>query len=326
VREIAINEIGNVKIGHAQNYQLGTGCTVLIFEGGAPAGVDVRGGGPASRETELLNPLAWAEKIHAVLFAGGSAFGLDAAGGVMRYLSERGIGYQTSYALIPLVCASCIYDLPVGSPAAFPDQAMAYAACEDAQNNLPRQGNVGAGTGATVGKYKKEPGRMMKSGLGLYAAESGELKVGALAVVNAFGDVYDGGKIIAGMLDKSGAGFACTDRAMFEDCLGARDLLAENTTLAAVVTNAAFAKPQLAKIAAMAQNGLSRAISPVHTLADGDSVYAVSLGDVAADINAVGTFAARAVERAILNAVWAAASAYGLKAARDMPAPAKDRR
>ncbi|MDR3348597.1 MAG: P1 family peptidase [Acidaminococcales bacterium] len=321
MREIAITQIGNVKIGHAQNDRLGTGCTVLIFAEGAPAGVDVRGGGPASRETELLNPLAGPEKIHAVLFAGGSAFGLDAAGGVMRYLAERGIGYQTSSAVVPLVCASCIYDLSVGSPAAFPDQDMAYAACEDAQNNLLRQGNVGAGVGATVGKYKKDRRLMMKSGLGLYAAESGDLKIGALAVVNAFGDVYDGGKIVAGMLADGGAGFACTDEMMCRDCFGARGALAENTTLAAVVTNAAFNKPQLAKIAAMAQDGLARAISPVHTMADGDSVYALSVGGVAADINIAGTIAARVVERAILNAVQNAGSAYGLKAARDMAAP-----
>ncbi len=314
MREIAFTSIKNMMTGHAQDETGGTGCTVIIFPTGAPAGIDIRGGGPASRESALLSPLSHAEAIHAIFFSGGSAFGLDAAGGVMKYLEEKDIGFKTGIATIPLVAASCIFDLVVGSPKARPDAAMAYAACLEAEKNAFGQGNVGAGAGATVGKYNKSP-FMMKSGLGTYAVETGGLQVGALAVVNAVGDVYENGRIIAGMLNKEANAFANTEHIMFDECTQNKGLFSGNTTLVAVVTNAAFNKTQLTKIAGMAQNGMARAISPVHTMADGDSAYAMSVGQMAADINAVGTLAARVTERAIINAVKAAAPAYGLKTA-----------
>ncbi len=317
MKEIPLNSIENLLTGHAQDHEGGTGCTVMIFPQGAPVGVDIRGGGPASRESALLEPLAHAEAIHAIFLSGGSAFGLDAAGGVMQYLEKRDIGFQTGIATIPLVAASCLFDLVVGSPKARPDQAMAYAACLAAEKNNPQQGNIGAGTGATVGKYNKSR-NMTKSGLGIYAVQIGELKMGALVAVNAVGDVYENGRIIAGMLNEEHTAFLNTETVMFGECTQTKNLFAENTTLGAIVTNAAFNKTQLTKIASMAQNGLARAISPVHTMADGDSVYAASVGEVLADINAAGTLAARVLEQAVINAVRAAQPAYGLKTANCM--------
>lgn len=312
MKQIPFNQIKNIRTGHAQDAEKATGCTVMICDNGAVAGVDVRGGGPASRETELLNPLANADKIYSVFFSGGSAFGLDATGGVMKYLSEHKIGYDTGLAVIPLVCASSIFDLVVGSPDAFPSQQMAYEACLDSEKNTLREGNVGAGQGATVGKYNKSP-NMMKSGLGTFAVELGELQIGALTVVNAIGDVYENGQIIAGLLNNEQTDFADTEKLMIDDCHKIRDYFTGNTTLAVIVTNAAFTKPQMNKIASMAQNGMARAISPVHTTADGDSVYALSVGDIHADINAVGTIAAKVLQQAIINALKAAQPIYNLK-------------
>ena len=318
MKEICITDIEGIRIGHAQDEKLGTGCTVLITPDGAPTGVDVRGGGPASRETELLNPVSSQEQIYAVFLSGGSAFGLDATGGVMKYLREKDIGYKTGLGTIPLVCSSCIFDLVVGSPLAYPSQEMAYQACVDAEKNIAKEGNIGAGQGATVGKYNKSPD-MMKSGIGNYAVQCGQIKVGALVVVNAIGDVYDKtGKIIAGMLTPDKATFANTEKIMFADCATVKDFYSENTTLGVVVTNAAFNKVQMTKIASMAQNGMARVISPVHTMADGDTMYATSVGNITADINAVGTLAAKVVEQAVINAVKAAQPIYGLKTASCM--------
>ena len=316
MEEIFLTDIEGINIGHAQDEMAGTGCTVVLAPKGASVGIDVRGGGPASRETELLNPLSSQKEIHAILLSGGSAFGLDSAGGVMKYLRENGIGYKTNFGIVPLVCASCIFDLGVGSPLAAPTQEMAYQACVNAQENITRQGNVGAGQGATVGKYNKAP-YMMKAGLGSYALQCNKLQIGALAVVNAFGDVYDNKthQIIAGMLTPDKTDFADTEKAMVENCMTVSNLLSENTTLGVIVTNAAFDKIQMSKIASMAQNGMARAISPVHTMSDGDTIYAMSIGNLTADINSVGTLAAKVMQQAIVNAVKKAQPIYGLKTA-----------
>ena len=318
MKEIAITEIENLKIGCAQDPEAATGCTVILCERGAPAGVDVRGGGPASRESQLLQPTAAAEGIHAVLLSGGSAFGLGAADGVMRYLAGRGVGVDTGVRPVPLVCESCLFDLGVGSPDAHPDAEMAYAACLDAEKNAPREGNFGAGAGATVGKLGG-PARMMKSGQGFYAVRLGELKVGAVAAVNALGDVFDpdSGRKLAGLLAPDKSAFADSEEALFADYSSKQNFFTGNTTLGCVVTNGKFGKAQMAKIAAMAQNGYARAIRPVHTTADGDSVYALSVGEVDADVTVVGTLAARVMARAVARAVLAAAPACGLPAARD---------
>lgn len=321
MKEISILEIENIKIGNAEDREGATGCTVILAEKGAPAGADVRGGGPASRETQLLNPVAAAEAIHALLLSGGSAFGLDAAGGVMKYLEERDIGVDTGAAKVPLVCASCIFDLQLVSKHTRPDKEMGYQACiNSCQNGGNYQdGNFGAGTGATVGKFKGID-YMMKSGIGSFASQIGDLKVGAVVVVNALGDIFDHvtGQQIAGLLNEEKNGLRSTEQEMYKQAGEIKDLFTGNTTIGAVITNAKFQKAQMNKIAAMAQNGYARAIRPVHTQADGDTLYALSVGDVTADINAVGTLAAQVTAEAIKKAVFSSESAYGLPSARDL--------
>lgn len=276
-----------------------------------PAGLDVRGGGPASRESQILSPVAQAEAINAVLLSGGSAFGLDAAGGVQRYLEERNIGFDVGVTKVPLVSQSCLFDLGVGRVDVRPDAAMAYAACENASHDAPAEGNVGAGIGCSVGKYRGM-GRAMKAGFGTYALQAGALKVGALVAVNALGDIYEDGRMIAGLLNPQHSGLSNTLDELFEDVTMAMSSLAPNTTLGIIVTNAKFHKTQLTKIAGMTHNGYARAIRPVHTNADGDSIYALSVGELPGDVNVVGAMAARAMEKAIVRAVRAARSAYGL--------------
>ena len=206
LKEIKINEIENFKIGHADNFEAATGCSVILCEKGAVSGVDIRGGGPASRESALLNPLAANNGIHAVLLSGGSAFGLDAAGGVMKYLEEKGIGFPVGDVRVPIVCESCLYDLGFVTSKVRPDITMCYEACVNAEYNEVCHGNVGAGMGATVGKLLGGQG-MMKAGLGVYALQLGELKVGAIVAVNALGDVVDfeTGEILAGLQGGDGA-------------------------------------------------------------------------------------------------------------------------
>ena len=317
MREIAITDFERLKIGQAENEQAGTGCTVLLLgEEGSPAGLDVRGGGPASRESELLKPMAAAGVIHAILLSGGSAFGLDAAGGVMRYLEERNIGFDVGVTKVPLVCQSCLFDLTVGDAHVRPDAAMAYAACRNAEQGNYRDGNFGAGTGATVGKIRGME-RCMKSGIGSYAVQLGALKVGALVAVNALGDIYDwrNGKKVAGLLAEDGRTLSDGETEALGRLAVQENKFVGNTTLGVVLTNARFDKSRLCKIAGMAQDGYARAIRPVHTTADGDSIYAVSLGDVPADQDAVGALGARVMAQAILRAVKAAVPAYGFPAA-----------
>ncbi len=319
MKEIDLLEVGGFRAGHAQDREAGTGCTVLLFDGCAPAGVDIRGGGPASRETPLLDPRMDAKGIHALLLSGGSAFGLDAAGGVMRYLEERDIGFDTGVTKVPLVCQSCIFDLAVGRPDVRPDAAMAYRACENASREPLANGCVGGGTGACVGKYR---GRefAMKTGIGTWAAQVGEIRVGAVVVLNALGDIFDidTGKQIAGMRTEDGRGLRSSEQALWEDAGQCRSLFTGNTTIGAVLTNGAFNKAELGKIAAMAHNGYARAIRPVHTTADGDSIYALSVGTQTADLNAVGSLAAYVMGKAISRAVQAAEPMFGLPSASSL--------
>ena len=320
MREISIMEVGGFRIGHAQDQQAATGCTVLLCDRMSPAGLDVRGGGPASRESQILSPVAQADAINAVLLSGGSAFGLDAAGGVQKYLEERGIGFDVGVTKVPLVSQSCLFDLGVGRMDVRPDAAMAYRACETAGYEPPAEGNVGAGTGCSVGKYRGM-GRAMKSGFGTYAVETGGLKVGALVAVNALGDIYDGSTQIAGLLNPDRTALSNTLEELFQDVTVADNLFAGNTTLGIVVTNARLNKTQLTKIAGMTHNGFARAIRPVHTMADGDSIYALSTGDLPGDVNVVGALAAHAMERAIVRAVRAARSAFGLPCCASLERP-----
>ncbi len=320
MREIAITEFENLKIGQAENAEAGTGCTVLLLgPEGAPAGLDVRGGGPASRESELLKPMAAAGVIHAILLSGGSAFGLDAAGGVMRYLEERNIGFDVGVAKVPLVCQSCLFDLTVADAHTRPDAGMAYAACCHAETGNYQDGNFGAGTGATVGKLLGME-HCMKSGIGSYAVQIGDLKVGALVAVNALGDVYDwkNGCKVAGLLADDRKTFLDTEQVACQKIDVVENKFVANTTLGVVITNAQFDKTRLCKIAGMAHDGYARAIRPVHTTADGDSIYAVSLGTVQADQDVVGALGAQVMAEAILRAVRAARPAYGLPAVSEL--------
>lgn len=317
MKEINILEIENIKIGNAENRNAKTGVTAIICESCAPCGVDIRGGGPASRETPLLSPLAAATGVHAVLLCGGSAFGLDAAGGAMRYLEERSIGFDTGITKVPLICASSVFDLGLGDKNVRPDFKMGYCACENAEKGIYKDGNFGVGCGATVGKLLGAE-YALKSGIGSFAVQVGELKVGAVVCVNALGDIYKDGKIIAGLLTEDKKGFRSTYDAMLTSIARVDNPFVGNTTIGAVVTNGKFSKAEMNKIAQMAHNGLVRCISPVNTTADGDSLYALSVGDVNADLNVTGTVAARAVEQAIFNAVLHAEADGGLPCANDI--------
>ena len=319
--EISIKDIDPLLIGQAENKEAGTGCTVLICKNGMRAGLDVRGGGPASRESQLLNPLMSAQILHAIVLAGGSAYGLGTANGVMSYLEEQGIGYDTGYALVPLVAQSDIYDLSVGDPTVRPDPDMGYAAAKQAFESPNYQdGNFGAGCGASVGKIAGMK-YSMKTGIGSYAVQIGDLKIGAIVVLNALGDVYDWrtGQQIAGFLTEDQKSLRSTMDYLSSLSEVNENKFSGNTTLAVVVTNADFNKTQLCKIAGMAHDGYARSINPVHTSADGDSIYAVSVGNVAADQDLIGSLGAEVVSEAIIRAVYGAEGAYGLPAAADLP-------
>ena len=318
--EIPIQSVAPVQIGQVENSQAGTGCTVLVCPQGMRAGLDVRGGGPASRESQLLNPLMAAQFIHAIVLGGGSAFGLGAANGVMRYLEERQIGLDVGVTKVPLVAQSDLFDLTVGDAFTRPDAEMGYQAARQAMEKPNyRDGNYGAGCGATVGKIHGMA-TCMKSGIGSYAVKLGELRIGALVAVNALGDVFDWktGKQVAGLLSDDRSGLRSTTEAMKSSVKRIENRFVENTTLAIVITNTEFRKDQLCKIAGMAHDGYARSIQPVHTTADGDSIYAVSAGAVEADLDLVGTLAAEVVSEAILRAVLSAESAYGFPSASSL--------
>ena len=320
IKTIDIRDIQNIHIGQAENSTAGTGCTVFISPDGMRAGLDVRGGGPASRETALLDPLAGAKIIHGIVLAGGSAFGLGAANGVMEYLEQKGIGFDAGVTKVPLVVQSDLFDLAVGDPSVRPDAAMGYEAAKMAMESPNYEdGNFGAGCGATVGKLGGM-GRCIKTGIGSYAVQSGDLQVGAIVAVNALGDVFDwkSGKCIAGMLNEEKTGFSGSPDEI-EKCLRAvKEHFVENTTLGVIITNANFDKTSLCKIAGMGHDGYARSIRPVHTSYDGDSLYAVSVGGIEADQEVVGTFAAEVVSEAIIRAVESAESAYGIPCAGDI--------
>ena len=319
-REIPITEVGKIRIGQAENASAGTGCTVLISEEGMCAGLDIRGGGPASRDSGLLDPLTAANVVHAVVLGGGSAFGLGAANGVMAYLEEKDIGFDVGVTKVPLVVQSDIFDLTVGDMTVRPDPAMGYEAAKAAMESPNyKDGNFGAGCGATVGKLCGME-TCMKSGIGSYCMEIGELRIGALVAVNSLGDIFDHktGKKIAGLLTEDRKGFRDSLSIMKESIKVHENRFVDNTTIGAVITNVAFNKSQLCKIAGMAHNGFARSIRPVHTSADGDSIYALSVGEVSADQDLVGTLAAEVMSEAITRAIENAESAYGFISASDL--------
>ena len=316
MREISITDIKGIKIGHAQDLAGGTGCTAIICEKGAFAGVDVRGGGPASRETELLKPVNMVQQIHCVMLSGGSAFGLEAGDGAMQYLEEHGVGFDTGCGVVPIVCGASLFDLVVGDPKCRPDKAMGYAACQNAGGEVA-EGCVGAGTGATIGKYFG-PGRMMKSGLGVCAVQLGDVQCAAVVAVNALGDVvdYDTRKTIGGLLTEDRSGFYGTERAMYDESGRERDVWSGNTTIGCIITNAKLDKSQCNKLASIAHNGYALTIRPVHTSADGDTIFVMATAEAEVNPDALGCLATEVMARAINRAVRAAVPSYGLPAAR----------
>ena len=309
----ALTDVPGLKVGHWTNPDAGTGCTVVLCEQGVVAGVDVRGTAPATRETDLLDPVCMVQEVHAILIGGGSAYGLAAADGVMHWLEEHGHGLDVGVGKVPIVPAACLFDLPFGDPTVRPDGAAGYAACAAATADDAQQGNVGAGTGATVGKILGFA-RASQGGLGTASVRAGGLIVGALVAVNAFGHVMDPdtGAIIAGAR-QPGGGFVDTVAAA-QSWVGRTlaQLRRTNTTLAVVATNARLDKAGATKTAQMAQDGLARAIRPAHTHFDGDTVFALSTGDVQADLSLVGALAADVLARSIVRGVRAAETSHGI--------------
>jgi L-aminopeptidase/D-esterase-like protein len=319
-----ITDVPGLEVGHAQDNEALTGCTVVLCRKGAVGGVDVRGSAPGTRETDLLDPLNLVEKVHAVMLAGGSAYGLDAAGGVMRYLEEQKVGFNTGAGLVPIVPAAILFDLGIGRGDIRPDAAMGYKACEAASTAGVAEGNVGAGSGASVGKLLGAK-QSMKSGLGSASiAIGGGIVVGALAAVNAFGDIIDpqNGQIVAGLRSAEFGPFHIGAKEYFADTLELmKSMLGRgvmgfatksNTVLAVVAVNADFTKAESNKMAQMAHDGLARTIRPAHTMLDGDTIFALATGGHKVDVTTAGAFAAEALSVAILRAVRAAAPAGGL--------------
>lgn len=319
MKEIKITDIEGFRIGQTEDSKGGTGCTVIISEKGAAAGVDIRGGGPASRECELLRPFSIAPAIHALVLGGGSTFGLDASGGVLKYLEEHNIGYDMGITHIPQVCQSDIFDLTVGDMMCRPDKEMGYQACVNSEKGNYRDGNYGAGCGATVGKWLGMD-YCVKSGIGSAAVSLGEIKLGAIVVVNSIGDIFDPdtGETIAGLLSEDKKSFRSTEQIMYDTAEVRENAFTGNTTIGAVLTNAAFDKIQLTKIASMTHNGYARCIKPVHLSLDGDSIYALSNGNVIADMDMIGTLAAKVMSMAIVKAVKSAESSFGCPACSDL--------
>lgn len=319
-----LTRIEGIKVGHHRLEERPTGCTVVLAEAGAVAGVDVRGSAPGTHETDLLNPVARVERVHAVVLSGGSAFGLDAASGVVKYLEERGVGFDVGVARIPIVPAAILFDLRVGGrPEIRPGADCGYRAAVAATSGPIAEGNVGAGAGATVGKIAG-PERAMKGGIGTASvALPNGLVVAALVAVNAVGDVVDPatGEVVAGVRSEDGKSLADA-RILLRSGLLAPGSREENTTIGVVATNARLTKAQATKVAQMAQDGLARSIYPVHTPFDGDTIFALSLGswpgEGEASLSLVGALAAEATADAILSAVRNATGIAGYPAARDL--------
>lgn len=304
-RANAITDVRGIEVGHAQDEEALTGCTVILCRKGAVAGVDVRGGAPGTRETSLLDPVNVVEKVHAVVLAGGSAFGLDAAGGVMRCLEEQKIGFSTGSAKVPIVPSAILYDLGMGRSDVRPDSAMGFRAAVSASFAAPAEGNVGAGMGASVGKMRGMK-YAMKSGVGTWSTNIDKIVIGALVAVNAVGDVVDpkSGEMIAGIRSGTTLGWMKKNPP--------RAAVKSNTVIGVVATNAKLTKSQATKVAQMAQDGLARVIRPAHTMFDGDTIFALATGEQKADVSTVGAFAAEVMAEAILRAVKLAAPAGGL--------------
>ncbi len=315
-----LTAIPGIRVGHATHLEGATGCTVVICPDGTVGGVDVRGGGPGTRETDLLRPLQGMEQVNAVALSGGSAFGLATADGVMRYLEAHKIGYRALAGfIVPIVPTAILFDLGIGEPGIRPDAAMGYAACEAATDAPVEQGTVGAGTGACIGRMRGND-FATKGGLGSACIQiDDELMVAALVAVNSVGDVLDeSGQVMAGLRGRDGSGFEGMLTAIREMArVTQRPVTQENTIIGVVATNAQLTKPQVNKVAQMAHDGIARAISPAHTMYDGDTIFALATGDIPANVSVVGAFAAEVMAQAIRNAVRMATSLGGVRALKD---------
>jgi L-aminopeptidase/D-esterase-like protein len=314
----AITDVPGIRVGHHTDLEAATGCTVVLCEEGAVGGVDVRGAAPGTRETDLLRPMHLVERAHAVLLSGGSAFGLDAAGGVMRYLEDRGHGFDMGVAKVPIVPAAIFFDLAIGDAQVRPDAEAGYQACFAATDGPVAEGNVGAGTGATVGKLLG-PRYAMKGGLGTASQKIGKgIIVGALVAVNAVGDVVDPqtGEILAGARKPAGGGFLNSAEAI-KRSLPQTMVGFTSTTIGLVATNASLTKEEVNKLAQLAHDGYVMAIRP-STIFDGDTIFALSLGGKRGDLSAIGAASAEVMAQAIVRAVKEAESLHGIPAHRDI--------
>jgi L-aminopeptidase/D-esterase-like protein len=326
----SLTDIVGIKVGHAQDFEALTGCTVVLCPPGTIGGVDKRGGAPSSRQTDQMETVRLVQEVHAVLLGGGSAFGLDAASGVVRYLEEREVGFDMRVARVPIVPAAILFDLFIGRADVRPDASMGYQACENATDRRPAEGNIGAGTGATVGKILGLEGAM-KAGLGTASrALGGGLIVGALVAVNAFGDVIhpQTGEILAGarLVEPDEAGNPVTTG--FADTLTVLEHFAAsggvpwgnrgNTVIGVVATNAKLDKEGINKVAQMAHDGLARTIRPAHTMLDGDTIFGLATGEIEADPTLIGAFAAEVFAEAVVRGATEAAAAGGLPAVADL--------
>lgn len=311
MKEISVYDIEGFKIGHEENYAAATGCSVIICPKGGIAGVDVRGGAPGTRETDLLDPVNLVQKIHSIVLAGGSAFGLDASSGVMKYLEEKGIGFDVSVTKVPIVSSAVLFDLGIGSFKLRPDSSMGYSACLKSESKIKyKDGNIGAGTGATIGKIAGAE-YSMKGGLGTFALQAGDLKIGSLTAVNCLGDVYENGKIIGGALSSDKKSFIDTEKIMIEKYDSSKNLFSGNTTIGVVITNAKLNKSEAKKIASMAHNGYGRAIRPAHTMFDGDTIFVISTCEADCDLSTLGSLASIVIEKSVINGVKNADSLCG---------------
>jgi L-aminopeptidase/D-esterase-like protein len=305
----AITDVAGIEVGHFTDTRRPTGCSVVIARDGAVAGVDVRGAAPGTRETDLLAPTNLVDRVQAVLLAGGSAWGLDAASGVMRWLEEQGVGFDVGVARLPLVPAAVLFDLMVGDSAIRPDAAAGYRACELASTHAPAQGNVGAGAGASVGKiFGME--RAMKGGIGTASVTVDGVTVGALIACNALGDVIDpdNGQVIAGARTRNGKALLDSRRALLRGEPPIPLLAGTNTTIGVIATDAVLTKAQASRLATMAHDGLARSINPVHTMSDGDTLFALATGRAGKSpgMMVLGTMAAEVTALAVVRAVRAA--------------------
>jgi L-aminopeptidase/D-esterase-like protein len=316
----AITDVPGIKVGHAQDLEAATGCTVILCEQGAVTGVDTRGGAPGTRETDCLRPENVVSRTHAVFLTGGSAYGLECAGGIMRFLEEKNIGFDLGVAKVPIVTGAVLQDLALGDPKVRPDAEMGYSACKNASANDRQQGNIGAGTGANIGRMSGTVLGHTKGGLGTASQRVGDLIVGAIVAVNCNGDVVDPetGAILAGTLKPDRSGFADAMTILTSAQGQYQPVFPSNTTIGVVATNAVLDKAMATRVAIMAQDGYARTIRPLHTLGDGDAVFCMSTGTVQADVSRVGAIAAALMARAVIKAVKAAQSLHGLPACRDL--------